>query len=61
MHKDGEKKRTWKHLEGCERKKAQGIDGGEERKPEKTWGGSKSQGNIAEPLLKQSMKLVLAL
>ena len=48
---------TWKDV----RKKAQGMDGKEEGKPEKTWGGSKSQGNVEGPLLKQSMKLVLAL
>lgn len=36
-------------------------DAEEEGKPEKTLGGSKLQGNVEGPLLKQSMKFALAL
>lgn len=61
MCEDGEKRGTWKHLEKCERRKRTGY-GMEGRKGnEKTLRGSKLQENVERPLLKQSMKFVLAL
>lgn len=44
-----------------EKKKDMVRDAEEEGKPEKTLGGSKLQGNVEGPLLKQSMKFALAL